>query len=278
MTSPPFTMRFWGVRGTVACPQSNFLRYGGNTSCIEVVCGDARLVFDGGTGLRSLGKHLTATGDHRLAHLFFTHTHLDHIAGLPFFTPAYDMQNHYEFWAGHLRQHGLDLRQVLKQLMQPPLFPVPIDIMHACVCFHDFSAGETLEPYPGVVLRTAPLNHPGGSTGYRVEFAGKSMCIITDVEHRQGELDQALVAFIRDSDVVVYDCTYTEDEYARHVGWGHSTWEHGVELCRAANAGRLVAYHHSPDHDDACMDEIARALERKSPGSLVAAEGLTIRP
>ena len=278
MTSPPFTMRFWGVRGTVPCPEADRLRYGGNTSCIEVRCGDARLIFDAGTGLRALGNQLLATGDIGQSHIFFTHTHLDHIAGLPFFRPAYDGQNHFEFWAGHLRAHGLSLQGVLKQLMQPPLFPVPLDILHACVSFHDFLPGEVLRPFPDVVVRTLALNHPGGATGYRVEFAGRSMCIVTDVEHRAGEIDRGILEFIRGADIVVYDCTYTEEEYARFVGWGHSTWQEGVRLCDAAGAGRLVAFHHDPEHDDDFMDEIARQLARQRPGSLVAAEGLTLRP
>ncbi len=278
MTRPPFTMRFWGVRGTVPCPQIDRLRYGGNTSCIEVRCGAARLIFDAGTGLRMLGNELAAAADHRPTHLFFSHTHIDHIAGLPFFRPAYSSRNHFEFWAGHLRQHGLTLQDVLKQLMQPPLFPVPLDIMHACVSFHDFSPGEVLEPFDDVRLRTLALNHPGGSTGYRIEFAGRSMCIVTDVEHRAGTLDQSVVDFIRGSDIVVYDCTYTDEEYERFVGWGHSTWQEGVRLCEAAGAGRLVAFHHDPEHDDAFLDEVAQALARARPGSLVAAEGLTLRP
>lgn len=278
MSKPPFTMRFWGVRGTVPCPQIDRLRYGGNTSCIEVRCGEARLIFDAGTGLRMLGNELAAAGDHRLTHLFFTHTHIDHIAGLPFFRPAYSDCNHFEFWAGHLRQHGLSLKQVLKQMMQPPLFPVPLDIMHACVSFHDFLPGEVLEPFPDVQLRTLALNHPGGATGYRIEFAGRSMCIITDMEHQPGKQDERLVDFVRGSDIVVYDSTYTDEEYPRYVGWGHSTWQEGVRLCEAAGAGRLVAFHHDPEHNDAFLDEVGQALARARPGSLVAAEGLTLRP
>lgn len=278
MTAPPFTMRFWGVRGTVPCPEADRLRYGGNTSCIEVRCGPARLIFDAGTGLRALGNQLLATGDKFESHIFFTHTHLDHIAGLPFFRPAYDGANHFEFWAGHLRQHGRSLQHVLEQLMQPPLFPVPLDILHACVSFHDFLPGEVLRPFADVVVHTLALNHPGGATGYRVDFAGRSICIMTDLEHRAGEIDQGIVDFIRGADIVVYDSTYTEEEYARFVGWGHSTWQQGVRLCDAAAAGRLVAFHHDPEHDDTFMDEIARQLARARPGSLVAAEGLTLRP
>jgi phosphoribosyl 1,2-cyclic phosphodiesterase len=278
MTSLPFTMRFWGVRGTVPCPEADRLRYGGNTSCIEVRCGEARLVFDAGTGLRALGNELLATDDKRQSHIFFTHTHLDHIAGLPFFRPGYDAANHFEFWAGHLLQHGLSLKAVLEQLMQPPLFPVPLDILHACVSFHDFRPGEVLHPFPDVVVRTLALNHPGGATAYRIEFAGQAMCIVTDVEHRAGVVDQDIVGFIRGAAIVVYDCTYTEDEYARFVGWGHSTWQQGVKLCEAAGAERLVAFHHDPDHDDDFMDEMGRQLARARPGSLVAAEGLTLRP
>lgn len=278
MTTADFTMRFWGVRGTVACPHADRLRYGGNTSCIEVLCGTRRLIFDAGTGIRGLGEALVRSGDHDRGHLFLTHTHLDHISGLPFFKPAYDARNRFEFWAGHLRPHGLSLQQVLKQLMQPPLFPVPLDIMHACVSFHDFAAGTVLNPYPDVTLRTLPLNHPGGATGYRVEFAGRAMCIMTDVEHVADELDESVVGFIRGSDIVVYDSTYTDEEYRRYAGWGHSTWQQGVRLCDAADAGRLIAFHHEPEHDDDFLDGVARAMARARPGSLVASEGLVLRP
>jgi phosphoribosyl 1,2-cyclic phosphodiesterase len=272
-----FWVRFWGVRGSVACPGGDTLRYGGNTACVEVMCGEQRLIFDAGTGLRVLGLRLLE--EERLnAHIFLTHTHIDHISGLPFFRPAYDPKNRFELWAGHLGGKGGALQGVLADLMRAPIFPVPLDIMHACIAFHDFTAGEVLEPAPGIVLRTAPLNHPNGATGYRIEHAGRSICLVTDTEHRDDQLDATVIELIRGSDLVIYDAMYTEDEYPRFRGWGHSTWNEGVRLCAAAGAGPLIAFHHDPEHSDADLDRIAAALAEAWPGSRVAAEGLVLRP
>ena len=121
--------------------------------------------------------------------------------------------------------------------MSKPIFPVPLRIMHACMAFHDFHAGDTLQPLPGIVLRTAPLNHPNGATAYRIDYAGRSICYVTDTEHREGELDNNIIELIRGSQLVIYDSTYTEEEYPRYRGWGHSTWNEGVKLCEAAGAG-----------------------------------------
>ena len=271
-----FGLKFWGVRGTIPCSGAETLRYGGHTSCIELRCGEDSLIFDAGTGLRELGKTILAAGKPVRSHIFFTHTHIDHVAGLPFFKPAYDARNRFELWNGHLRRQGRRLGEVLGDLMQPPFFPVPIDILHACFAFHDFDAGETLRPLDGVVIRTAQLNHPGGATGYRVEFDGRALCYVTDTEHREGERDAGIVELIADSDLVIYDATYTDAEYPRFRGWGHSTWEEGVRLCEAAGAKRLVVFHHDPEHDDAELDRIGQALESRRPGSFVAREGLAL--
>ncbi|HLT01757.1 MAG TPA: MBL fold metallo-hydrolase [Geminicoccaceae bacterium] len=274
---PEFWVRFWGVRGTVPCPGPDTLRYGGNTACIEVMCAKQRLIFDAGTGLRMLGAHLNGV-EGLAAHLFLTHTHIDHIIGFPFFRPAYRPGNRFELWAGHMGGREGALQEVLSNVMRAPIFPVPLDIMHACIAFHDFAAGEVLRPFPGIVLRTAPLNHPNGATGYRIEFAGKSICYVTDTEHREDALDQTIVELIRGSELVIYDATYTGEEYPSFKGWGHSTWNEGVRLCEAAGAGRLVAFHHDPDHTDDDLDRIAEQLERARPGSKVASEGLILEP
>jgi phosphoribosyl 1,2-cyclic phosphodiesterase len=270
-----FWLRFWGVRGTVTCPGPETLRYGGNTACIEVMCSGQRLILDAGTGLRALGASLNGRHDLK-GHIFLTHTHIDHIIGFPFFRPAYSANNRFELWAGHLGGETGALEGVLADLMRAPIFPVPLNIMHACIAFHDFAAGAAIEPVPGVTLRTTPLNHPNGATGYRVEHAGRSFCYATDTEHRAGGLDRNILELIAGSELLIYDATYTEAEYARFRGWGHSTWNEGVRLCEAAGVPRLIAFHHDPDHTDADLDRVAAELARALPGSQVAQEGMVL--
>jgi phosphoribosyl 1,2-cyclic phosphodiesterase len=272
-----FFARFWGVRGSIPCPGPDFVRYGGNTSCIEVRCSGRLFIFDGGTGLRPLGVHLEKKGDPVDADLFFSHTHLDHINGLPFFKSAFKAKNRFRFWAGHLRPR-FKLRDVICQMMAEPLFPVPIDIMAADIAFRDFAAGETFRPRPDITIRTAPLNHPNGATGYRIEHLGKSIAYITDTEHKPGELNDTIVELVRDVDVFIYDSTYTEAEYPTYEGWGHSTWQEGARLADAANVKTFVIFHHDPSHDDDAMDRIAAEAEKRRPGTLVAREGMVIRP
>lgn len=270
------TVRFWGVRGTVPCPGQGTLRYGGNTACVEVLCDSARIIFDGGTGLRALGRQLLADGQPVASHLFFSHTHIDHVSGLPFFKPAYDARNQLELWSGHLGRRGDRLEQVLSTLMQRPFFPVPLDIMHACLAFHDFEVGEVLSPLDGIRIRTGPLNHPGGATGYRLEFGGRSVCYITDTEHPEKGRDPNVLHLISDADLVIYDSTFTDATYHCFRGWGHSTWQEGVRLCQASGARQLVAFHHDPENDDSALDRIAQELEAVMPGSVVAREGMEI--
>ena len=183
-------------------------------------CGEHRLIFDAGTGLRKLGCQMVADGEPVRSHLFFTHTHMDHVLGLPFFRPAYDKRNSLEFWSGHLRSQGRRLEDVLDQLMQTPYFPVPLDIMHACIAFHDFQPGDPIAIGNGIAIRTVLLNHPGGAVGYRVEFAGRSACYVTDTEHVPGQPDQAILNLIQGADLVIYDSTYTDEEFPRLPGLG----------------------------------------------------------
>jgi phosphoribosyl 1,2-cyclic phosphodiesterase len=129
-----------------------------------------------------------------------------------------------------------------------------------------------------VTLRTAPLNHPNRATGYRIEYQGKSICYVTDTEHVPGAPDANVLSLIDGADLVIYDSTYTDEEYPRFKGWGHSTWQEGARLCDAAKAKRLVIFHHDPAHDDAFMDGIAADAERVRPGTVVAREGLTLSP
>ena len=246
--------KFWGVRGTIAVSTMDHVKYGGNTSCIEIIVGDHHLVLDSGTGIRALGEaHLK--DDVREVQLLLTHTHWDHINGFPTFVPAYDPKRSIHIMAGHLRGKG-GIREVLARQMDSPMFPVPLETMQASLRFEDFDAGESFDMFPGVKVRTAPLNHPNGATGYRVEANGKAVCYVTDTEHVPGQPDQSVLELIEGADLVIYDSTYTEEEFPRHVGWGHSTWEEGVRLCRTADVKRLAIFHHEPGHDDKFMEAL----------------------
>ncbi|MFT4625944.1 MAG: phosphoribosyl 1,2-cyclic phosphodiesterase [Myxococcota bacterium] len=272
-----FSARFWGVRGSISCPGPDHARYGGHTSCVEVRCGGHLFIFDGGSGLRVLGESLMAQGGLVEADVLLTHSHIDHIIGIPFFRPFFDSLNRFSLYAGHLKPEKGGLRGALGDFMQAPLFPVPPGIFDATIDYKDFVPGATLRPRDGVVIHTAPLNHPNGATGYRVEFAGKSLCYVTDTEHVPGEPDARIIELIRGADVVIYDATYTDDEFAKYVGYGHSTWQEGVRLAEAADVGRLVIFHHDPNHVDTFMDAVAEEAAAIRPGTVVAREGMTLR-
>ena len=274
-TPPAFTVRFWGVRGSIASPGPDTVRYGGNTPCVEVRCGDALLVLDAGTGLRPLGEALMRQGGPVDVDLLLTHSHLDHICGLPFFAPAFDTASTVRIRAGHLERERT-MRSVLQCMMSAPLFPVPVEIFQADCTFHDFVSGETLAVKPGVTVRTATLNHPDGATGYRVEFAGRSLCYVTDTEHPAEGRDPAVMDLVRGSDLMIYDCTYTDAEYPARVGWGHSTWEECLRIADEAGVKRAVLFHHDPRRTDADLDVIAAAAEARRRGTLVAREGMTL--
>jgi phosphoribosyl 1,2-cyclic phosphodiesterase len=277
VADPEFMIRFWGVRGSIACAGPDTVRYGGNTACVEIRCGPHLMIFDGGTGLRLLGNALMRGGQPLEFDLFFSHTHFDHICGLPFFAPCYDPDAKIHIWAGHLRPDK-GIEQVLNEMMSAPLFPIPLSTFTAMVSFTDFIAGEVIVPRPGVRIATAPLNHPNGATGYRIEYDGKAVAYVTDTEHRPDQLDRNVLTLIDGADVMIYDASYTDAEYPAHKSWGHSTWEEGIRLADAAGVKTFVIFHHDPGHDDAFMDQVAAAAARARPGTIVAREGLVLRP
>jgi phosphoribosyl 1,2-cyclic phosphodiesterase len=250
------------------------MRYGGNTSCIEVMCSGYRLILDAGTGIRELGKEMQTTGADDF-HILLTHTHWDHINGFPFFTPAYNKDMNIEIMAGHLESKG-GVQKVLSSQMDNPMFPVPLEAMTANIEYTDFTAGENIDLSDDVIIKTTTLNHPNGSTGYRIEHEGKSAVYITDTEHTPGKPDQNILNLIEGADLVIYDSTYTEQEFPDKVGWGHSTWNEGVKLCRMANVKRLAIFHHDPDHTDDIMDGIAKEAHAEWANTFVAKEGMVI--
>lgn len=267
-------VKFWGVRGSIATPSADHMKYGGNTSCVELIAGDRVIIFDAGTGVRMLGNCLINRGIKD--YLFLqSHTHWDHINGFPFFAPVYRDDVNIEIHAGHLA-HTCGIHQVLSSQMCQPTFPVPFAELAANISFRDFHAGESFSLGDGIEVRTAPLNHPDGGTGYRVEYDGVAICYVTDTEHVLGRTDENVLSLIQDADLVIYDSTYTDEEYPQFVGWGHSTWQEGIRLCQAANAKQLAIFHHDPSHDDAFMDKVAEEAAKTWDGAFVAQEGLSL--
>jgi len=250
------------------------MRYGGNTSCVEVIAGGHRIVLDSGTGVRDLGKAFVRD-DVRDFYLLFTHTHWDHINGIPFFVPAYMADRSIRIMAGHLKDAG-GIRSVLSGQMHSPMFPVPMDSMRSKMTFEDFYPGDALTLYPDLRVRTAPLNHPNGAVGYRFEYGGRVFCYVTDTEHVPGTLDRNILGLIEGADLVAYDAMYTEDEFPAKVTWGHSTWNEGVKLCREAGAARLALFHHEPDHDDTFMAKLEAEAKEEWPHVFAARDGLEL--
>jgi phosphoribosyl 1,2-cyclic phosphodiesterase len=249
------------------------MRYGGNTSCLEVTAGGRRLIFDAGTGIRTLGVELARQVPLDID-IYFTHTHLDHISGLTFFSPLFEKSNSVRMWAGHL-EAPYTLKKVVGHLMQAPLYPVSLDVFQARVEFKEFRSGDMLS-CGAISMRTAPLNHPNGATGYRIDFDGRSLCYVTDCEHKPGTLDPLILDLVKGADLFIYDSTYTDQEFSKYVGWGHSTWQEGVRLADAAKVKQLVLFHHDPGHDDDFMDKVVAEANKLRPGTIAAREVLEL--
>lgn len=267
-------LKFWGVRGSIAVPGPSTARYGGNTPCVEIRCAGNTIIFDGGTGLRAFGDTFLSSGAILDADLFLSHCHLDHVSGLPFFTPMFAKCHRIRIWAGNLLPK-YSLEQALRTMMSPPLFPIEVESFKALIEYRDFRAGDTIKLRNGVTLGTAMLNHPDGAVGYRLNCNGKSVAYLTDTELPSGKIDAGVMSLARGADLLIFDATYTESEIATRRGWGHSTWKDAIRLADAAGARTLCLFHHDPGHDDAFMDRLGAEAAAARGNTVVASEGMT---
>lgn len=271
-----FSLRCWGARGSTPTPGASTLRYGGETTCFELWAGQSLVMIDCGSGARNLGMEICQSHPVHID-LLFTHTHLDHICGLPFFKPAFLPNFQVDAWAGHFQDDKTNLADIVSRIMSPPIFPLAAKSLKG-LSFRSFEAGTQLPRDDGLVIKTMRLNHPGGACGYRFEYNGKVICIITDHEHGDPEIDAALPGFVQGADVMIYDAMFTDAEYDTYKGWGHSTWQKAVELAARAGVKTPVLFHHDPRRSDDELDEIGLAAANAYPGTLVASEGMVLRP
>jgi phosphoribosyl 1,2-cyclic phosphodiesterase len=271
----------WGCRGSLATPGPETVRYGGNTSCLEVRLDDGTLlILDAGTGIRPLGLQLLGRGEP--LHLLLTHLHLDHLEGLGFFLPIWDRQSHVHIWgpASHLRS----LEERIARYLSPPLFPIDLSHIPAQLTFHDVVD----EPWEigGATIEAWPVMHPGPTVGYRIDADGGVLAYIPDHEPALGGVDGHAsewvsgVAVALGADVLLHDGQYFEEEYAERVGWGHSSFADAVAFAQLTAVERLILFHHDPLHTDEDLDELgACSLELWSgegPGPELAREQMTI--
>ena len=269
-------IRFQGVRGSIPTPGPETVLFGGNTPCVEVFCGPRRLILDAGSGLRAVAAALDRIGAPSDLDLLLSHTHYDHICGLPFFTPLFRAENSVRIWSGHLPPGGTEA--ALRSSLTPPLMPDLASLIRARVAYRDFAAGDTLDFGDGIVVRTALLPHPGGCIGYRIEWAGRAMVYATDTVHGDPASDARLRALCHRADVLIYDAMLTDAEFVTRKHWGHSTWQEGVRVAEESEVRQLVLFHHAPSRDDTALAELEAQAAALRPGTIAAREGQELTP
>ncbi|MCP4923986.1 MAG: MBL fold metallo-hydrolase [bacterium] len=274
----PLRVKFWGVRGSCPASGKEYAHFGGHTSCVSVSAETPEgkvpfVIFDAGSGLIELGNELISLQKRDDIHIFLSHVHMDHVMGLPFFKPLWTSGTRVHFWADPLSGH-CDLKSYFRQVFSPPFFPVTIEDMPADIIFHDIPAGELVELDKGITLNTRALNHPDGALGYRLQWGKRVISYVTDTEHTPGQDDQNVVDLMTESDLVVYDATYTEPELLeKYTGWGHSTWQEGVRLGKKYGAKQVALFHHESLRSDSDLNALEKEAQKKWPCVFAAREG-----
>jgi phosphoribosyl 1,2-cyclic phosphodiesterase/ActR/RegA family two-component response regulator len=250
----------WGARGTLPVPGIETTRYGGNTNCVTLRIADNHFfIFDGGTGLKALSNHLLREKKFPMsAKIFFSHPHYDHINGVPFFVPFYMKGNEFEVFG--MRHSNIGIEELISGQMDTVYFPITIKEFGATLKFHELTV-ETIY-IDDIQIKTTILNHPGKAMGFRVQYRDKTFCYVTDnelyfedsTEYHQSDIDR-LVDFVKNTDVLFIDATYTDADYAKKVGWGHSCISRVVDVADKAQVKLLYLHHHDPDQTDQDIDD-----------------------
>jgi len=275
----PHRLTFWGTRGSIPTPGPQTIRYGGNTACLSITGPDNRLVIlDAGSGLRPLGHELMSRrGLTITADVLLSHTHWDHIQGLPFFKPLSAGGN--RFCVFGAAQGDVPLQEVLRRQMDPMVFPVPLEALAAQIEVQHIAEGEF--PIANFHVRAFRLRHPGTTLGYRLAptRGGRDIAYVTDNELGPGgtysvsqDWRERLVQFLAGTDTLIHDAMYSDQFIQQRAGWGHSTPRQAVDLAAEAECSRLMLFHHEPENDDAMLDQLvadARAHARRVAPRLV---------
>lgn len=268
-----FGIRFWGTRGSIPVSGRPYARFGGDTTCFEIVIAGRRIIVDAGSGLRRLGRAMMAAGEGD-ATILFSHLHLDHVIGLTAFPPLWRMPGTTTM---HLPAPAeADPAAQLSALFGEPFFPVSFDQAPGRVSLLRFLPGEP-PAIAGLDLATTPLQPANGAAGFRFRHADRTLVILTDYEHGADDPDAKLVTFCEGADLLVYDAMWDEAiDYSPHRGWGHSTWQAGLRLLKAAAAKRLACVHHSPSLSDRALEVREAKLRERQADSFYARQDAAV--
>ncbi|WP_414578049.1 MBL fold metallo-hydrolase [Anabaena sp. CCY 9402-a] len=269
-----FVLKFWGVRGLIATPDDNTSRYGGNTACVEMRVGGKNLIFDGGTGLRILGKTWQHLQQPLEAHLFFTNSQSNRIQGFPFFAPAFIPHNCFHIY-GAAASNGASIKQSLCDQMLQPHFPYPLQVMQSELQFKNITPNSEVK-IDDIVIKTALINQTQRSIGYRVSWQDYSVAYVTDLSYRAEQVERDdIIQIIQGVDLLIANATYTPPTSHDHE-CADSLWQASVEIAQTANVRQLVISHHHPDDHDDFLDKVQTEVKSAFPKALLACEGLIL--
>ena len=266
-------IKFWGVRGSIPTPGTNFAKFGGNTSCVELNVDNKLIIFDMGSGLVKLGNYLFKKNIRKFD-ILLSHFHYDHTCGLPFFQPAFNKEFQFTIRSGIEKTRSKTL-EVLKKQISSPSFPITVDEFSAKIKFCDFVIGKDFN-IGNIKVKTISLNHPDGAVGYRVEYDKKAVCYITDHEHDLKKKNKNLLEFLENADALIYDSTYDDKHFKNYIGWGHSTWQEATRLAKECKIKKLFIFHHNPENDDRKMNFIESSCIKMNNNFIVAKEGMFV--
>lgn len=266
-------VRFWGVRGSIPTPEPDRMRYGGNTTCLEIGAPDQLepVIIDAGSGIRALGDELLGRSVKRI-HIMLTHFHWDHIQGLPSFAPLFQSGAEIVIYSN---RSTLEACLLLAAQMADPYFPVTFAELDSRVEFRQVDCGTEFA-IGSLKIEPFLLNHPQGAVGYKLESEGKVAVHAADHEAGNGEIDAGLVRMARRADLLVMDAQYTPEEYPTKVGWGHSSYAHATDAAQAARVKQLMLFHHDPAHSDDFLDQMLARAQKCFAATGMACEGKAI--
>jgi phosphoribosyl 1,2-cyclic phosphodiesterase len=268
-------IKYYGVRGSIPVSGKEYVKYGGNTTCVAIEDANTKLVFDAGTGVRNYGRELMKSGPtgHKI-NFFFSHYHWDHLHGFPFFTPAFIKGNELNIYGE--TKYNKTVLDILKKQQDYINFPVELSGMSAKINPYEIKEKDEINIGPFKII-PSKVNHPGGNLAFRVETKSGAFIYATDIEHFSVP-DNNLINLCKDAKILFYDSQFTPEEYPKYVGWGHSTYDEGIKVAMMSGVKELHLCHHAPEHTDEFIDKnVQGPAQGKFENAFVVQEGWEVQ-